>query len=39
MLQINPALRLADVENLIPMRRAEDAARWVNGLRKAGVPE
>jgi TolB-like protein/class 3 adenylate cyclase/Flp pilus assembly protein TadD len=39
MLQINPALRLADVATLIPMRRAEDSARWVEGLRKAGVPE
>jgi TolB-like protein/Tfp pilus assembly protein PilF len=39
MLQMNPALRLSDVATLIPMRRAEDAARWVDGLRKAGVPE
>jgi TolB-like protein/class 3 adenylate cyclase len=39
MLQINPALRLADIATLIPMRRAEYSARWVEALRKAGVPE
>jgi TolB-like protein/Flp pilus assembly protein TadD len=39
MLQINPTLRLSDLATLIPLRRAEDAERWVDGLRKAGVPE
>src|SRR5262249_45714599 len=30
-LQTNPALRVSDVSALVPMRRAEDAARWVDG--------
>jgi len=38
-LQANPSLRLSDVSALIPMRRPEDTATWVGGLRKAGLPE
>jgi tetratricopeptide (TPR) repeat protein len=38
-LQINPNLRVSDAGGLIPMRRPEDTARWVDGLRAAGLPE
>jgi tetratricopeptide (TPR) repeat protein len=38
-LQTNPTLRLSDVSALIPMRRPEDTATWVGGLKKAGLPE
>jgi adenylate cyclase len=36
-LRFHPALRLADT-NLLPTRRAEHAALWESGLRRAGVP-
>jgi tetratricopeptide (TPR) repeat protein len=39
MLQLNPALRISDVAALVPILRSEDAANWVDGLRKAGLPE
>jgi TolB-like protein len=38
-LQINPAMRISDVNIVTPMRRPQDAAMWVDGLRKAGLPE
>ena len=37
--QIDPALRLSNLKDLGPFRRPEDFARWVEGLRKAGLPE
>jgi adenylate cyclase len=39
MLQANPALTISKVSTLIPLRRQEDIARWVDGLRKARLPE
>jgi hypothetical protein len=39
LLQINPNLRVEDTSGLVPMRRQEDTARWVDGLRKAGLPD
>jgi hypothetical protein len=39
MLQLNPTLRISDIAALVPILRSEDAAKWVEGLRKAGVPE
>jgi TolB-like protein len=39
MLQTNPAVRISKVTTLIPLRRPEDSARWVDGLRRAGLPE
>jgi adenylate cyclase len=39
MLQINPVLRISDVSAVIPVRRPEDNALWVDGLKKAGLPE
>jgi hypothetical protein len=38
-LQTNPAVRISDIRENTPMRRPEDAALWVDGLRKAGLPE
>jgi len=37
--QLDPALRLSNLTDLGPCRRPEDFARWVDGLRKAGLPE
>jgi adenylate cyclase len=37
--QINPALRISSVNDLYPLRRQEDRAKLVEGLRKAGLPE
>jgi hypothetical protein len=37
--QIKPALRIADLKELSPFRRADDSARWAEGLRMAGLPE
>jgi tetratricopeptide (TPR) repeat protein len=37
--QLDPALRITNLENLGPCRRPEDFARWAEGLRKAGLPE
>jgi TolB-like protein/Flp pilus assembly protein TadD len=38
-LQTHPGLRISDVSIVTPMRRPEDAALWIDGLRKAGLPE
>src|SRR5262249_10812706 len=37
--QIDSALRISSLKELVPMRRSEDMARWTEGLREAGVPE
>jgi TolB-like protein/class 3 adenylate cyclase len=37
--QIDPALRISNVGDLFPLRRPEDRARLIDGLRKAGLPE
>jgi tetratricopeptide (TPR) repeat protein len=37
--QLMPELRLSNLKNLYPIRRAEDFSRWTEGLRKAGLPE
>jgi TolB-like protein/Tfp pilus assembly protein PilF len=34
----DPTLRIANLPNLIPFSRAQDVARWTEGLRKAGLP-
>jgi tetratricopeptide (TPR) repeat protein len=39
MRQIDPTLRISNLKDWTPFRRAEHLARWVEGLRKAGVPE
>jgi adenylate cyclase len=38
--QVYPTLRVSDLKNVLgPYRRAEDPARYEEGLRKAGLPE
>jgi len=37
--QLAPALRISDVKNITPLRRADDLARYTEGLRLAGLPE
>jgi tetratricopeptide (TPR) repeat protein len=37
--ELDPALRLSTVGALAPCRRPEDVSRYVDGLRKAGLPE
>ncbi|MGH6802111.1 MAG: tetratricopeptide repeat protein, partial [Methyloceanibacter sp.] len=38
--QLDPALRISNLEDvMLPLRRAEDRLRYVEGLRKAGLPE
>jgi len=36
---LRPQLRISDLVVLFPLRRPEDRARWIDGLRKAGLPE
>jgi adenylate cyclase len=36
---LDPALRLSRVATLAPCRRPEDVARYVDGMRRAGLPE
>jgi adenylate cyclase len=37
--QLNPALRVCNLKDaVVPYRRAEDLSRYVEGLRKAGLP-
>jgi TolB-like protein len=37
--QLDPALRVSDLKEIIPLRRRQDFARYAEGLRKAGLPE
>jgi TolB-like protein len=37
--KIDPALSVSDLVDLNPRRRREDVARYVEGLRKAGLPD
>ncbi|MHC2149464.1 TolB-like protein [Bradyrhizobium diazoefficiens] len=37
--QLRPALRISSIRALVPHRRADDLARFEEGLRKAGLPE
>jgi TolB-like protein len=39
LLQIDPQLRMSDLKDLTPLRRARDRARFDEGMRKAGLPE
>jgi hypothetical protein len=38
--QLNPSLHVSNLEDVLgPYRRAEDLARYEEGLRRAGLPE
>jgi tetratricopeptide (TPR) repeat protein len=37
--QLGAASRVSDLVDLFPLRRPEDVARWVDGLRRAGLSE
>jgi tetratricopeptide (TPR) repeat protein len=37
--ELNPTLRIANITDLVPIRRPEDFALWSEGLRRAGLPE
>ena len=37
--QLMPELRMSNLGDLFPIRRAEDFNRWAEGLRRAGLPE
>jgi TolB-like protein len=37
--QLDPALRVSNLMDQIPLRRPDDLARYQDGLRKAGLPE
>ena len=37
--QLNPALRLSNLKDLLPFGREQDFDLWAEGLKKAGVPE
>ncbi len=39
MLEIDPTLRASNLKGLVPFRESAAAARYVDGLRKAGLPE
>jgi tetratricopeptide (TPR) repeat protein len=37
--QIDPELRLSNLKDVFPIRRAEDFDRWAEGMRRAGLPD
>jgi hypothetical protein len=37
--ELEPALRLSNLKDLVPLRRSEDFARFAEGLRGAGLPK
>jgi TolB-like protein/DNA-binding SARP family transcriptional activator len=37
--ELDPTLRMSNLKDLFPIQRAEDFARWEEGMRKAGLPE
>jgi hypothetical protein len=39
MREMDPALRISNLKDFLPLRRAEDFAKWADSLRLAGLPE
>jgi TolB-like protein/class 3 adenylate cyclase len=39
MRELDPALCISNLKDLLPLRRVEDFAKWAEALRKAGLPE
>lgn len=39
MTEMDPALRVSNIKDLLPLRRPEDFAKWAEALRLAGLPE
>ena len=39
LLEINPELRVSNLDELLTFQRAEESERWTDGLRRAGLPE
>jgi tetratricopeptide (TPR) repeat protein len=37
--QLDPALRISNLELLLPIQRQTDVSQWAEGLRRAGLPE
>jgi tetratricopeptide (TPR) repeat protein len=37
--QLDPALRVSKIKEVVPHRQAEDVSRYEEGLRRAGLPE
>jgi Flp pilus assembly protein TadD len=37
--KLDPALRLSNLKDVTPLRRPADLNRYIEGLRKAGLPE
>jgi hypothetical protein len=37
--QLDPALRISNLKDWLPLRRPEDLATFADGLRRAGLPE
>ena len=37
--KISPGVSISNIRDSIPFKRKEDIELWVDGLRKAGVPE
>jgi TolB-like protein/Tfp pilus assembly protein PilF len=37
--QLHPQLRISELMETLPLRRPEDRDKWIDGLRKAGLPE
>jgi hypothetical protein len=37
--ELDPSLRVSNLEKFIPLRRSEDFARLAEGLRGAGLPK
>jgi hypothetical protein len=39
MRKLDPALRLSNLKELLPLRRQEHYTKWSEALREAGLPE